>query len=361
MNIYQTFILGVVLLVGNIDSYRVVRDVEESEGSGSPIMEEELVDETLTVENMLEEEENVKELVLKDTSDIAIVIEEEMEMNQSEDDPDLELSDNEILSDDFKEERCHKCLRNVWRDNHLDICDECVERGVVDLGLPKKEDDERCNKCQRNGFRSRHEVLCEEKCNLVSEPLKESHVKNIEEDEVKIVALNVDQLMEDHLSDKKNVEVVETNKSKKGKKKNQKKNMTEKKEENKNKKHKNKNKNSQHNKMHKHEKNENKHKTQKKQKQEEMKTNEEKLKKNDKKKKNKDRKKNNSSRKKNKTKKVVVENELPEELVDVAEVTPDTPKDKIDIQEEVELGPLESLIKYLIVQNTPGLTDVAGK
>jgi len=91
-----------------------------------------------------------------------------MEMNPE----DNEIKDNEKIEQDVtnvSKKKCQKCIRSHYRARHADFCDVCEKKN--DNGEMKNDEasqvskpNKRCAKCARKNFKARNEVFCSEEC-----------------------------------------------------------------------------------------------------------------------------------------------------------------------------------------------------
>lgn len=60
-------------------------------------------------------------------------------------------------------EKCKKCIKPSWRGNHPSICESCEKRGVITpIFNHDQKHVEKCKKCTKKKFKARHDIFCSE-------------------------------------------------------------------------------------------------------------------------------------------------------------------------------------------------------
>eukprot|EP00090_Calanus_glacialis_P026144 TRINITY_DN4101_c0_g1_i1.p1 TRINITY_DN4101_c0_g1~~TRINITY_DN4101_c0_g1_i1.p1 ORF type:complete len:326 (-),score=93.06 TRINITY_DN4101_c0_g1_i1:173-1150(-) len=251
-----------------------------------------------------------------------------LDESQNEVKVDGPTEDEKLVEAEKKDnEKCKKCLKPSWRGRHASICESCEKKGVIKpIDREDEKQIEKCKKCTRRKFKARHGIFCsecpvselyEEEKNVKSEhkkhkkdtPKKSNLVKSkheIESDEEEEEGKTEDGSMDTRKKEHKN-----KNKKHGNQDKSKKKEVTENKEEVKNK-------NKNHNHNHKNKNNKNKNN------------------------KNKNKNKNNV---KDEPKKESYGTKFATTFVEVKDKKKPEPA-------KANLGPLGSLIKYLVESNT---------
>jgi len=257
-------ILVLLAILGSVwaNPARNARELEE--GSGDELIEVDLPNET---QGSTEEESKVK---ISQDSESEISSTESIPESENEVDIDLATEEEKLAEAEKKDnEKCKKCLKPTWRGRHASICKTCEIKGVIKT-VDKKDEDhvEKCKKCVRRKFKARHALFCsecpdpdlyDEQQNVNSDnkkhkkkgskkPMKEEDKKEEElEDEIKDKRKNKNknQTKKHADSDKPNKKAHTEQKDKlqnkdEVKNKNHKKNKKNKKDKNKKNKHKNK-------------------------------------------------------------------------------------------------------------------------
>jgi len=313
-------ILGLVLS----NPARNARQLEEGSGDDS-------VDNIVT-ENEVGAPEDESEVSVNQDSENEISHSENLHESENEVKVDGPTEDEKLVEAEKKDnEKCKKCVKPSWRGRHASICESCEMKGVI-KPIDKKDEKqiEKCKKCARRKFKARHGIFCSE-CpvpDLYEEEKKDNsenkkHKKNASNKLIKSVHEN-----EEEHKKEKDVEIIEEESI--DKKKNKNKNKTKKQSDT--------------DKSNKKEKEEHKEKVKNK---DQVKNKNHKNKNHkEKNKKTKNKNKKQTIPKPNQTKKASFGTRFTPTFIEV--------KDKVKPAEpaKANLGPLGSLIKYLVESNT---------
>merc|ERR1711992_99050 len=131
---------------------------ELEEGSGDELIEVNLPDET---QGSTEEESKVK---ISHDSESEISSTESTPESENEVEVDRATEEEKLAEAEKKDnEKCKKCLKPTWRGRHASICKTCEIKGVI-KAVDKKDEDhvEKCKKCVRRKFKARHTLFCDE-------------------------------------------------------------------------------------------------------------------------------------------------------------------------------------------------------
>jgi chemotaxis protein histidine kinase CheA len=149
-------ILVLATIIGLVTSNPPARNARQlEEGSG-----DESVDTHMTEPAPTEDQSKVK-ISQGSESEISST---ENQLSENEVKVDLPTEDEKLAEAEKKDDaKCKKCLKPTWRGRHASICKSCEIKGVI-KPIDKKDENqvEKCKKCVRRKFKARHAIFCDE-------------------------------------------------------------------------------------------------------------------------------------------------------------------------------------------------------